>query len=168
MKVWPTISHTTLETCNSGEIVRVVESSFPDYLAIVCKNRDVGYDLIALRKNELVCETVEDTSLLEVFRYECDPILMLDHTSSFSSYDEEIWKKMGLVVFVKSGCYLTVNLASSSKKSECRFNTKSKLVDSAYGDDDHEGLAFKNWRIVLVNPYMLHADPVEIFSMQLS
>ena len=168
MNIWPAFSHTTLETCDNGAIVRVVVPRVPDSLAIMCKDRDGGKGLIFLNEKNLVFKPIENPRSIQIFRYDTDPVLLLDHASIVYSCDEEIRRQMGVVVFVKSGCYLNVHLDTSSFKRELRFSFKNKVVESVYETDEHDGMAYKNWRLVLVNPHDSNSEPVEIFSMQSS
>ena len=168
MNIWPAISHTTLEACDNGAIVRVVEPSVPGSLAIVCNDRDGDKGLIFLKEENLVFQPIKNPHAMQIFCYDSDPVLLLDHASVVYSCDEEIRRQMGVVVFVKSGCYLNVHLATNSSKRELRFSFKNKVVESVYESDEHEGMAYKNWRLVLVNPHDSYSEPVEIFGMQLS
>ena len=99
MGIWPDMSLTTLKECRNGAIVHIVGSHFDNLLAIACEDKDGGKGLIYLGDNEVVYWSYEDPGSIEVFQYEGDPILLLDHDSAITSYQNGISRKMGLVVF---------------------------------------------------------------------
>ena len=168
MKIWPNISQTTLEKCSKGAIVHMVGSRFDNLLAIVCEDRDGGKGLIFLGDKEVVYWPNKDPGSTDVFLYEGDPVLLLDHDSTTTSYKyHEIKGKMGLVVFVESGCYMNVHHATNIARSELRYHFESKTIDHAFNSDKIDGVAFLNWSFVLANPHISHAKPLEIFSMKL-
>ena len=167
MKIWPTISRTTLKACNDGAIVRVAGSHFPNLLAIVCKDKDGGKGLIFLGERTASFRPVERPAQVEVFPYGGDPVLLLDHANSYPSDKDEISRKMGLVVFVKSDWYLNVHHVTDLERPHLQFNLEHNTVDRAYKNDSEDGVVFNNWKLALVNSHIPHAKPTKIFTMQL-
>ena len=173
MKTWPTISHTTLEGCDSGAIVRMIKSD-STILAIVCEEISGSKGLIFLEDNKATYHP-KCSGSIELFQYDCDPVLLLDHSSLVTSKQEQIRTTMGLVVSVKSGCYMNVHHATDSDQPEYQsgqpeyqFQFKCNTVESALQErksDDNVGVAFRKWHIALANPYIPNEDPIKIFSM---
>ena len=168
MKIWPAISRTTLKDCNIGAIVHVAGLKRSTCLAIVCMVNDGAKGLIYLADREAKFRHDEKPELLKVFRFDEDAVLLLDHASALVSYEEEIGKSMGLVVLGESGWYLNVRHVNSEVKTRLQYCFKHKTVGSACESEGNEGIAFKNWKLVLLNSHVPHAEPKTIFSMKLS
>ena len=167
MKIWPTISHTTLDRCKSGEIVRTTKSHLPAPLAIVCENSMGSKGLIFLYDNKAIFRSPSDPSSVEIFQYGCEPILLLDHGSSVTSDQGDIIYEMGLVTFFESGCYMNAYHDQYLERPHMQFHFKSKTVDFAAPINcEGMGMAFRQWRLALVNPYIANAEPIEIFKMR--
>ena len=169
MKIWPNMSHTTLKACSKGALVRMVGSRIDNLLAIVCEDRDGGKGLIYLGNKEVVYWPNEAPGSTDVFLYEDNPVLLLDHASATASYKyPEPRGKMGLVVFVESGCYMNVRHATNKLRPEFRYDFERKTLNHAFTSDKGDGVVFRNWSLVLTNPHISHAKPLELVSMKLT
>ena len=167
MEIWPYISRKSLKECKSGAIVHIVGSHFDNLPAIVCEDNDTGKGLIYLGDNDVVYWLAKDPGSIEVFSYDGDPVLLLDHKSATTSYSyHKTRKTIGLVAFVESGCYMNVSLATEQMRPEFRYHFESARVSPAYESDKGNSVVFRNWSLVLTNPDIPHAKPLEIFSMK--
>ena len=168
MKIWPNIAQTTLEKCSKGAIVHMVGSRVDNLLAIVCEDNYRVKGLIYLGKENVVFQPFTDPSSIDVFLYEGDPVLLLDHDSATTSYNfHEARVKMGLVVFVESSCYMNVSHIANKMRPEFRYHFKGGHVSPTSESDKGNSVVFRNWSLALTNPDTPHAKPLEIFSMKL-
>ena len=167
MKIWPTISHKTLDKCNKGAFVRTTIPKLPP-LGIVCDDTGGSRGLIFLGDNCAIYHPIVKPSSYEVFQYGCDTVLLLDQDSSDTSSQLDMRSTMGLVVFFKSGCYINVHHHYNPGQHELQFNFDTKIIHFAtHRPGDDKGLAFKRWGLTLVNPYISNTNPVEIFNMSI-
>ena len=125
--------------------------------------------MIFLGAGSAIYHDVTDPKLFEVFKYDCDPVLLLDHDSLDTYSQQDMRSRMGLIVFFKSGCYMNAYQPDNMPKPELQFDLKSKIIDGVtIKKGDNEGVAFKRWGLALINPYISNANPVEIFNMRIS